>query len=470
MPCALVHSLSRLGSRYPGAGRLGVALGLAVSIGYPLDILVNSGRLGVTWRAMELGGVGVVAFSLCERWPRRLPKAVARWVVQVLAVGAAMVPANLLFTLLDHAPGTPSLWSGGEPLGEFGASTALALLIAPWTALAALIRQKDALVDHQALAFDLERSELEREALNARLHLLQAQVAPHFLFNTLANVQALVDCGSPRASAVLASLVAYLRAAVPRLNEQATTLGQELQLVEAYLELMHMRIPDRLQFSVQVEAAALGLRCPPMTLLTLAENAVRHGIDPSEEGGRIDIEVERRGGRCIVRVVDTGVGLRPTAGGPGTGLSTLRERLLLSFGAAAVLQLSEIDPHGVCAELHFPAESARRLTLVRPTALIADDEPLLREALASQLARAWPDLEVVAQARNGRDAVEQFEALRPDVCFLDVHMPGLSGVEAARRIGRARTSSSSPRSTTTPWRRSARARSTTWSSRSSAPG
>ncbi len=77
-----------------------------------------------------------------------------------------------------------------------------------------------------------------------------------------------------------------------------------------------------------------------------------------------------------------------------------------------------------------------RLTLVRPTALVADDEPLLRDALVRQLSRAWPDLEVVAQPRNGRDAVERFEALRPDVCFLDVHMPGLSGVEAARQIGR----------------------------------
>src|SRR5258706_3811555 len=71
----------------------------------------------------------------------------------------------------------------------------------------------------------------------------------------------------------------------------------------------------------------------------------------------------------------------------------------------------------------------------RPTALIADDEPLLREALARQLSQAWPELEVVAQARNGREAVEQFEALKPDVCFLDVHMPGMSGVEAAHRIG-----------------------------------
>ncbi len=353
-----VHSLSRLGARIPSAKRLGVALSVALCVGYPLDILVNSGRLGVTWRAMELGVVGVVTFSLAERWPRRLPKPVARWVVQVLAVGLVMPPADLPLTLLDHVPGAPPLWSSGEQLGEYGVSAALALLIAPWTALAALIRQKDALVHHQALAFELERSELEREALNARLHLLQAQVSPHFLFNTLANVQALVDTGSPQAQAVLASLIAYLRAAVPRLNDQATTLGQELQLVEAYLELMHMRMPDRLQFSVQIDEATLGLRCPPMTLLTLVENAVRHGIDPSEEGGRIDIQVKRRDGRCTVRVTDTGVGLRQTADGLGTGLSTLRERLLLSFGGAARLQLREVNPHGVCAELDFPAEEA----------------------------------------------------------------------------------------------------------------
>ena len=357
-PRGAVADRVRLWWRSSLATRMGFALGLSVAIGYPLDLLVNSGRLGVTLRAMELGGVGVLAFGLAERWPKRLPSGLARWVVQVPAVGAVMAPANLVFTLLDQAPGAPSLWSGGEKLGEFGASTAIALLIAPWTALAALIRQKDALVRNQALAFDLERSELEREALEARLHLLQAQVAPHFLFNTLANVQTLVDAGSPRASAVLASLTAYLRAAVPRLHGPVPTMAAELQLVEAYLELMHMRIPDRLRFSLRVDAAARGLRCPPMTLLTLVENAVRHGIDPSEDGGEITVEVRRRSDRCLVRVADTGLGLSQGAGGLGTGLSNLRERLRLSFAGAARLQLVELDPHGVRAELDFPAEDA----------------------------------------------------------------------------------------------------------------
>jgi LytS/YehU family sensor histidine kinase len=222
--------------------------------------------------------------------------------------------------------------------------------------LAALVRQKDALARHQVLVFDLAHSELQREALDARLQLLQAQVAPHFLFNTLANVQALVDTGSPNASAVLRSLTAYLRAAVPRLHEPATTLGQELELVQAYLELMHMRMPDRLEFTLLVDDTARILRCPPMTLLTLVENAVRHGVDPSESGGRIDILVQRQEGRCLIRVADTGVGFQPTRGGLGTGLSSLKERLKLSFGGDARLLLAEQEPQGVSAELDFPAE------------------------------------------------------------------------------------------------------------------
>ncbi|HYJ31865.1 MAG TPA: histidine kinase [Candidatus Binatia bacterium] len=297
-------------------------------------------------RITLLGLFGLLAFRLFEQWPRRLPSWLARWVLQVTGVALAMPIGTLLFPVFGVAPA----W---EIQG-------LGLLVAPWVALAALVRQKDALARHQALAFDLERSELEREALDARLRLLQAQVAPHFLFNTLANVQALVDAGSPRASEVLRHLIAYLRAAVPRLGEPSTTLGQELQLVRAYLELMHLRIPDRLQFSLHVDETALALHCPPMTLLTLVENAVRHGIDPSEEGGRIDIHVHRQGDRYVVRVSDTGAGLQPEGNGLGTGLSTLRQRLQLAFGGDAELRVNAQRPRGVCAELDLPAREAPR--------------------------------------------------------------------------------------------------------------
>jgi LytS/YehU family sensor histidine kinase len=185
--------------------------------------------------------------------------------------------------------------------------------------------------------------------------LLQAQVEPHFLFNTLANVQALVDGGSPHASKVLENLIAYLRAAVPRMRDRATTLGQELELVRAYLELMRTRMPDRLVFRLNADAGADGYECPPMTLLTLVENSVRHGIDPSEEGGTIEVDVAARDGRCIVRVTDSGVGLAGQSNGLGTGLAALRERLQLAFDGDAQLRLTEVEPHGVRAELDFPA-------------------------------------------------------------------------------------------------------------------
>jgi LytS/YehU family sensor histidine kinase len=232
------------------------------------------------------------------------------------------------------------------------------LLFAPWIALGAMVRQRDIFARDQALKFELERSELERNALDARLHLLQAQVEPHFLFNTLANVQALVDVGSPQAPKVLASLIAYLRAAVPRVHEPATTLGRELELVRAYLELMQMRMPDRLDFTVHADAAAGSQQCPPVTLLTLVENAVRHGIDPCETGGHIGIEARVNAGRCVVRVTDTGVGLAASGGGLGTGLSTLRERLQLAFGGDAHLRVEALEPHGVRAEIDMPVRPA----------------------------------------------------------------------------------------------------------------
>jgi LytS/YehU family sensor histidine kinase len=273
-------------------------------------------------------------------------------------VALAIPPSTAIIYWLSTKRGAPAFYDVKDRMEGFGMLVGVGLLVAPWVALGALVRQKEALARHQALAFDLERSELERQALDARLRLLQAQVAPHFLFNTLANVQALVEAGSPQASDVLRSLIAYLRAAVPRLNEPATTLGQELQLVQAYLELMHMRMPDRLQFAMHVDDAALTLLCPPMTLLTLVENAVRHGIDPSEQGGRIDIHVHRRDDRCVLRVSDTGAGLRQTGNGLGTGLSTLRERLQLTFGGDVQLLVSAQHPRGVCAELDFPARGA----------------------------------------------------------------------------------------------------------------
>lgn len=337
-----------------GWRRLFVALALSGATAWLLGQGWREGMASIQIRAAAIGLIATLVFSVLEHWPRRLPRWMARWALQVIAVGVSVPISTLSIWLLSTRPGAPQFWDDPARFEGWMMLTFFSLLVAPWTALAALVHQKEALARHQALAFELERSELGRQALDARLQLLQAQVAPHFLFNTLANVQALVDTGSPRASAVLRSLIDYLRAAVPLLHEPAATLGRELRLVEAYLELMHMRMPDRLRYALHVDDSALALRCPPTTLLTLVENAVRHGIDPSEEGGSIDIHVERHGNRCVIRVSDTGVGLRPEHG-LRTGLSTLRERLQLMFGGDAQLRITSQERGGVCAELEMPA-------------------------------------------------------------------------------------------------------------------
>ena len=335
-----------------------VRFSLLAALPFGLMMSVGSETPAAVWitRTMTVALLAMLAFGTCEQWPARLPAWLARWVLQLLAV-VAVVPVGALLAYWI-TPGDWRFWHESQRVHGFLSITFMGILFAPWVALGAMVRQREALARHQALAFQLERSELERQALDGRLRLLQAQVQPHFLFNTLANVRALVRTGSPRAGEVLDSLIAYLRASVPHLDEPTTTLGQEIDLVRAYLELMHMRMPDRLQFALHADEAALALRCPPMTLLTLVENAVRHGIDPAEDGGRIEVSVAVRGGRCIARVTDTGVGMTHADDGLGTGLATLRERLALAFGGSARLSLSALVPHGVSAEVDFPAQGS----------------------------------------------------------------------------------------------------------------
>jgi len=309
--------------------------------------LANGGKTALPadiLRAMIVGTVILLVFGWLERWPRRMPKWLPRTVLRLIGI-AISIPIATKFAFAI---------TGGGGDHDVHMLLGVSILFAPWIAIGAILRQRDAFAREQALEFDLQRSEFERRESDARLSLLQAQVEPHFLFNTLANVQALVDSGSPQASKVLTSLIAYLRAAVPRMHSQTSTLETEVELVRAYLELMQMRMPDRLQYAIHLEPAAARLRHPPMTLLTLVENAVRHGIDPGEAGGRIDVDIWLRDNRCVMRVKDTGVGLKQTGRGLGTGLATLRERLKLAFGSDARLTLTEVEPHGVCAEISIP--------------------------------------------------------------------------------------------------------------------
>jgi signal transduction histidine kinase len=335
--------------------RLALTLGLATAAAFLLKPIFITPFPVLLGRTLFIGVLALLAFSAAGQWPRRLPGWLARWLLQVGVVTVTVPLATLMVYLVAVGGDVASLIaSEGKMLG-FVSIAGSGLLLGPLLAMGALYRQRDAEARSQALHFELERSELERQALDARLRLLQAQIEPHFLFNTLANVSALVETGSAQAAPVLRSLIAYLRAAMPRLKNEAASLGDELALVRAYLELMHLRMPDRLSFLLQVPAELLGLRFPPMALLTLVENAVRHGIDPSEEGGAIVVGGSLAGPTdptVRVWVSDSGVGLTQSSG-TGTGLRNLRERLKGFYGDSARLDLSETAPHGLRAEIEF---------------------------------------------------------------------------------------------------------------------
>ena len=335
--------------------RIAINLVVATIAAIALNPIFDTPFLSVWGRSIFVGLMLLVAFDIAGHWPSRwLP----RWVVQVAAVVIAAPVATGIAYLVMVQGDLTSFQRNEGLLWGFLSIAATGVAVGLTLALGALYRERDAQARSQALAFALERSTLEKQALDARLRLLHAQVEPHFLFNTLANVQQLVESGSERAGPVLKSLIAYLRAAVPSLAQTGSTLGHEIGLVRAYLDLMRMRMPDRLAFEVDMPPALAGLPFPPMALLTLVENAVRHGIDPSETGGRIEVgaRADARQASVEIWVHDTGVGLDDKAA-PGTGLTNLRERLKATYGDAAQLQLTDEPPHGLRATLVLPDPS-----------------------------------------------------------------------------------------------------------------
>lgn len=202
-------------------------------------------------------------------------------------------------------------------------------------------------------------NELERQAVTARLQALQAQIEPHFLFNTLANVVSLIDNEPARARDMLVQLIDLLRSSLAASREQQGTLGQELALLTPYLEILKVRMGRRLGYSIDVPAELHGAALPPLILQPLVENAVRHGLEPKVGGGsvRVRAQVNRgeSGNELDIEVADDGVGFTPCAGG-GVGLANVRERLRSQYGMAARLTVEEASP-GTRVRISVPLQS-----------------------------------------------------------------------------------------------------------------
>jgi len=203
-----------------------------------------------------------------------------------------------------------------------------------------------------------ETEQLERTVLEARMEALQAQIEPHFLFNTLASIDQLIQTDPPRASRMQQSLIRYLRSAMPQMREGSRpTLGQQVNLCSAFLEIMAIRMEERMQAVVNVPEGLKSAVFPSMMLQTLVENAIKHGLEPKTEGGRLEIGAEIVDGQLAVHVLDTGVGFTPKGGG-GVGLANVRERLQALYKDRAELIISVPPTGGTCATIKVPYEIA----------------------------------------------------------------------------------------------------------------
>lgn len=200
--------------------------------------------------------------------------------------------------------------------------------------------------------------QIEKQQASLRLSALQARIEPHFLFNTLASVRALITTAPAAAEEMLDAITAYLRASIPHMRSDDgalhSTLGQQLDLCASYLELMRLRLGQRLQYAIEAGPELRSLSYPPLLLITLVENAIQHGIEPQPGPGRITLRAERDGQTLQVSVIDDGAGLQAGMGG-GVGLANVREQLPAQFGQRASLKLST-GADGTHAVIRTPLE------------------------------------------------------------------------------------------------------------------
>ncbi len=202
----------------------------------------------------------------------------------------------------------------------------------------------------------------------ARLRALQAQIEPHFLYNTLANVLGLIDTQPAQARHMLERFIDFLRASLTASRAEHATLGAELELAAAYLDVLAVRLGPRLRYRIEVAATARAIRIAPMLLQPIVENAVMHGLEPKVDGGEIVLRAHTDAGQLCIEVADTGAGLsdQPARHGGGVGLANLRARLRSLYGAGAQVQLLENQPCGMTVRVLLPLEMVSPSTIPVP--------------------------------------------------------------------------------------------------------
>jgi len=283
-----------------------------------------------------------------QKWTgERARRTFAGFVISMFLGAAFVIGVDMVVhhrSIEDLAPREISTIAGSVMLLGF---VAVALMVS-----ITHLRSREAAQRMELLAGEAEREKLARAGVQAELKLLQAQVEPHFLFNTLANVRYLVQSGSPDALAMLDHLIVYLRTALPEIRNETSTLGREAELARAYLEIMRLRMGGALAFDIDVPEDVARAPFPPLMVITLVENAIKHGVAPLGKG-RVTLRARNGGGRLRLEVEDDGRGIA-AAPGQGLGLANIRERLATLFGDRARFELSGGGAGGALAVIEVP--------------------------------------------------------------------------------------------------------------------
>lgn len=308
--------------------------------------VIGSGALSLAENMVWSQSIGLVICGTVMLTLRADPQ--GPW--RILAVvGAVAVGAALGVALAQVLTGTAS--SHGAIVWQ---AVFIGLFFGGIASTFFWLRERNAGLETALREQDLARLEAEKRSVEAQLRMLQAQVEPHFLFNSLANVSALIAADPVTASRLLDALIRYLRGSLSRTRAENGTLGDEVALLTAYLDVLKIRMGERLSYVFEVSPELLHVPLPPMLLQPLVENAIRHGLEPKLDGGGLRIAARREGDRLLLSVADDGLGFAGTPG-EGVGLSNVRARLVALFGSAARLDLSSRVGAGVTATLEIPA-------------------------------------------------------------------------------------------------------------------
>ena len=296
---------------------------------------------------------------LDEALPRLAPLRLV--ILCVMLLGLSVVMTALLYAYYGHTfddlPPALRLFSDSLRWG----------LPAVMLAAVAHLHRRAMRTEVAAQVEEQSRAQLGLNEAEQQLALLQAQIEPHFLFNVLGNVRRLYRTEPQAGAKTIASLMRYLREALPQLRSQRARLGDELELVRAYLDLFQVRMGARLSFAIEADPALYAVEFPPMLLVTLVENAIKHGIEPSGRGGHVLVRAQRTGKSLEVAVIDDGAGFAAAAsGGSGVGLVNLRRQLAARYGSHAQFTLESRTPKGACATIVIPMGAGAEVGAVRP--------------------------------------------------------------------------------------------------------